>query len=309
MRVLLLFAFAFASCAALRTAGRPLGRQQILSQRVPVLSLSEPEAEPAAAVPVPPAAPMDPRKAVEELGSLVKQVQELWTEGKTWSIEERASRRRALVSSYVAVFAPAVAFSGVQLSLSIGSFLLALLGLKISGRGYADLVSLSGALPPLQVAAAAPRTIALNIDPYAHPEPASPQAHHALHLPPGPARQTRRVMGRRGHRASLDRDLGAAPHRRGPRPQPRRHNSAAGQAARDEPRRRRAQREDREGAGRHDRLTGARSSARELCWTPCAVCAQHAAADLRLDLRLGARSLFLNFRFAFLYGVHTVLTV
>jgi len=144
-----LLAIAFASCAALRTAGRPLGREQ-LSQRVPVLSLAEPDAEPAAASRVPPAAPMDPRKAVEELGSLVKQVQELWTEGKTWSVEERASRRRALVSSYVAVFAPAVAFSGVQLSLSIGSFLLALLGLKISGRGYADVVTLSGAFPPLQ---------------------------------------------------------------------------------------------------------------------------------------------------------------
>ena len=152
MRVLL-FAVAIVSCAALRTTGRPLGRAQLLSQRAPVLSLAEPEVEAAEPEsPLPPAAPMDPRKAVEELGSLVKQVQEVWTDGKNWDMEERARRRREIVSSYVAVFAPAVAFSGVQLTLSIGGFLTFLIGLKISGRGYADIVELSGVLPPLQVA-------------------------------------------------------------------------------------------------------------------------------------------------------------
>ena len=151
MRVVV-FAVAIVSCAALRTTGRPLGRAQLLSQRAPVLSLAEPEVEAAAESPMPPAAPMDPRKAVEELGSLVKQVQEVWTDGKNWDMEERARRRREIVSSYVAVFAPAVAFSGVQLTLSIGGFLIFLIGLKISGRGYADIVELSGVLPPLQVA-------------------------------------------------------------------------------------------------------------------------------------------------------------
>ena len=92
MRVVL-FALAFASCTALRTAGRPLGRAQLLSQRAPVLSLAEPDMEPTAASPVPPSAPMDPRKAVEEMGSLVKQIQELWTDGKNWGVEERATRR------------------------------------------------------------------------------------------------------------------------------------------------------------------------------------------------------------------------
>ena len=110
---MLLFAVAIVSCAALRTTGRPLGRAQLLSLRAPVLSLAEPEVEAAEPEsPLPPAAPMDPRKAVEELGSLVKQVQEVWTDGKNWDMEERARRRREIVSSYVAVFAPAVAFSG-----------------------------------------------------------------------------------------------------------------------------------------------------------------------------------------------------
>ena len=183
MRVVL-FAVAIVSCAALRTTGRPLGRVHLLSQRAPVLSLAEPEVEAAAESPVPPAAPMDPRKAVEELGSLVKQIQELWTDGKNWDMEERARRRRAVVNSYVAVFAPAVAFSGVQLTLSIGGFLVFLIGLKISGRGYADIVELSGVLPPLQVG----RQL---LQP-------SPTASSLYPLPTplvGPARQARRVVG------------------------------------------------------------------------------------------------------------------
>lgn len=180
MRVVL-FALAFASCTALRTAGRPLGRAQLLSQRA-VLSLAD--VEPTAASPVPPSAPMDPRKAVEEMGSLVKQIQELWTDGKNWGVEERATRRRAVVSSYVAVFAPAVAFSGVQLTLSIGSFLIALLGLKISGRGYADIVELSSGLPPLQVA----RQLL-------QPSPSASTLTHTPRPLVGPARQARPVVG------------------------------------------------------------------------------------------------------------------
>ena len=190
MRVVL-FALAFASCAALRTTGRPLGRAPLLSQRAPVLSLAEPDGEPAAASPVPaaaspvpPAAPMDPRKAVEEMGSLVKQIQELWTDGKNWDVEERATRRRAVVSSYVAVFAPAMAFSGVQLTLSIGSFLIALLGLKISGRGYADIVELSSGIPPLQVG----RQLL-------QPSPSTSTLTHTPRPLTGSARQDRRLVG------------------------------------------------------------------------------------------------------------------
>lgn len=115
----------------------------------PVLSALD-EADPTAPAPAPPA-PIDPRKAVEELGALVEQVKEVWSpEAKQWSLEERASRRRQIVTTYVAVFAPAVSFSGVQLSLSLGGFLIFLLGLKITGRGYADIVSLASVLPPLQ---------------------------------------------------------------------------------------------------------------------------------------------------------------
>ena len=93
---------------------------------------------------------VDPRQAVQQLGSLLEQVKDVWTEGKSWSAEERVARRRQIVSTYVSVFAPAMAFSGVQLALSISAFLLALLGLSISGRGYADVVQLCGGIPVLQ---------------------------------------------------------------------------------------------------------------------------------------------------------------
>eukprot|EP00965_Chrysotila_dentata_P017100 568031-Pleurochrysis_carterae.AAC.2 len=91
---------------------------------------------------------MDPRDAVKEIGSLLEQAQlarilsptpsirawpscqvsffsrtpwmmpcqvgELWSQGSSWDVEKRTARRRELVATYLRVFAPAVAFSGVQ---------------------------------------------------------------------------------------------------------------------------------------------------------------------------------------------------
>ena len=37
--------------------------------------------------------PIDPRKAVEEVGVLLEEVKLLWTEGSTWSPEERCRHR------------------------------------------------------------------------------------------------------------------------------------------------------------------------------------------------------------------------
>jgi len=83
-------------------------------------------------------APIDPKQALAELGALTQQIQEVWTEGGSWTPDERIERRRDIVSQYVRVFAPAVAFSGVQLMLTFGLLALVLLGLSVSGRGYAD---------------------------------------------------------------------------------------------------------------------------------------------------------------------------
>ena len=100
----------------------------------------------------PAAAPIDPRKAVEELGGLLEQIKVLWTESASWSAGERVERRRELINTYVRVFAPALAFSGTQVAISLGAFLTVLLGLQLGGRGYADVYRLSGALPPLRSA-------------------------------------------------------------------------------------------------------------------------------------------------------------
>jgi len=92
---------------------------------------------------------LDPREAIKELGSLVEQVQELWRDGSSWSTEEKIDRRRQLVTTYVRVFAPAVAFSAVQLSLSFGVLAIILLALQLTNHGYADLEAWTQAIPPL----------------------------------------------------------------------------------------------------------------------------------------------------------------
>ena len=93
--------------------------------------------------------PIDPKDALKELPKLTQQIQELWTEGKTWGVEERTERRRKIVDSYVRVFAPALALSGVQLGLSFGVFFVSLLALNLSGIGYAQLVSALEGVPLL----------------------------------------------------------------------------------------------------------------------------------------------------------------
>ncbi len=92
---------------------------------------------------------LSPQQAVKELGSLFEQVKAVWVEGKTWSADERVERRRAIVTSYVRVFAPAVSFSGVQLSLSLGWLAFLFVALSASGLGYDSILSLTEGLPPL----------------------------------------------------------------------------------------------------------------------------------------------------------------
>ncbi len=92
---------------------------------------------------------LSPQQAVKELGSLFEQVKAVWVDGKTWSADERVERRRAIVTSYVRVFAPAVSFSGVQLSLSLGWLAFLFVALSASGLGYDSILSLTEGLPPL----------------------------------------------------------------------------------------------------------------------------------------------------------------
>jgi len=96
-----------------------------------------------------PTEPLSPQNALEELVPLLEQVKLVWTEGSTWSVEERVERRRDIVERYVRVFAPALAFSAAQLSLSLGVFAVVLVALSVSGRGYGDVASLLSDLPIL----------------------------------------------------------------------------------------------------------------------------------------------------------------
>jgi len=87
--------------------------------------------------------PLDPRKALEEVGDLLQQVKSVWTGGSSWSVAERDQRQRDLVTQYFRVFVPAIAFSGVQLAISLGMFSISLLALNLSHRGYDDLFRLA----------------------------------------------------------------------------------------------------------------------------------------------------------------------
>lgn len=84
---------------------------------------------------------------MEELGALTEQIKELWTDGKTWDVQTRVEKRRVIVETYVRVFAPALAFSGVSLAVSLSAFTVVLIALGVSGRGYADIAGLATAVP------------------------------------------------------------------------------------------------------------------------------------------------------------------
>uniref|UniRef100_A0A7S2IHD4 Uncharacterized protein n=1 Tax=Haptolina brevifila TaxID=156173 RepID=A0A7S2IHD4_9EUKA len=96
-----------------------------------------------------PAEPIDPRKAVEEMGSLMKQIQTMNENRKNWSPDEMTMRRREVVNTYVRVFAPALAFSGTQLALTFVSIFIVYGALSVSGRGYNDVLALSEGIAPL----------------------------------------------------------------------------------------------------------------------------------------------------------------
>ena len=117
------------------------------------------ESPPPAAAALADEPPIDPKKALEEMGALIGQVQVVWTEGKTWSPEVRAAKRRELVTTYVRVFAPALAFSGTQLVITLVYFFVVLAALGLSGRGFDDVLSLSEGFAPLHGA------LESNVDP------------------------------------------------------------------------------------------------------------------------------------------------
>lgn len=128
----------------------PGSRAPVLySQRSPVAIVACAPAtdNEAAAVAKPP--PIDPKDAIEELGKLTEQIKVLWTDGKTWDAETRTEKRRAIVETYVRVFAPAIAFSGSQLAITLVAFVTILIVLNVSGLGFDALQEATAGVPLL----------------------------------------------------------------------------------------------------------------------------------------------------------------
>lgn len=106
-----------------------------------------------ACAPTSPAAPkeepIDPKDAVAELGKLTDQIKILWTDGRTWDAETRTEKRREIVKTYVRVFAPAMAFSGSQLAITVVAFVFFLILLAASGLGFDALQEATAGVPLL----------------------------------------------------------------------------------------------------------------------------------------------------------------
>lgn len=90
---------------------------------------------------------IDPKDAMKELGKLLEIVKEIQTDGPSWSAEKLTEKRSFFVKAYVRVFAPAIAFSGTQLLLTLGAFAVYLMGLNFSGTGYTNLQNLGSSVP------------------------------------------------------------------------------------------------------------------------------------------------------------------
>ena len=93
--------------------------------------------------------PIDPKDAVAELGKLTDQIKVLWTDGRTWDAETRTEKRREIVRTYVRVFAPAMAFSGSQLAITLVVFVFFLVALGVSGLGFDTLQEATADVPLL----------------------------------------------------------------------------------------------------------------------------------------------------------------
>ena len=93
--------------------------------------------------------PIDPKDAVAELGKLTDQIKILWTDGRTWDAETRTEKRREIVRTYVRVFAPAMAFSGSQLAITLVAFVIFLVVLGVSGLGFDTLQEATADVPLL----------------------------------------------------------------------------------------------------------------------------------------------------------------
>ena len=82
----------------------------------------------------------DPRQALEQFGSLFSQVQEIFLQGSNWDEETLEIKTEEFVRTYLRVFVPGIGYAATSFAVFGSSFASILLGLLVSGRGYADVL-------------------------------------------------------------------------------------------------------------------------------------------------------------------------
>ena len=92
----------------------------------------------------------DPRKALEQFGSLFSQVQTILTEGNSWDSDTLQVKTEEFVRTYVRVFVPGMGYAITSWGVYLGTFFLLSISLAVSGRGYNDVLAAASAIQPLE---------------------------------------------------------------------------------------------------------------------------------------------------------------
>lgn len=92
----------------------------------------------------------DPRQALEQFGSLFSLVQEIFTDGSTWSESQLESKTQQFIQTYLNIFVPGLSYAITSLGVFGTTFLSIILALSISGRGYTDIISIVDGIEPMK---------------------------------------------------------------------------------------------------------------------------------------------------------------
>ena len=92
----------------------------------------------------------DPRQALEQFGSLIKLVQEIFTDGSTWSESQLETKTQQFITTYLNIFVPGLSYAITSLGVFGTTFLSILFVLSISGRGYSDIISIVDDIEPIR---------------------------------------------------------------------------------------------------------------------------------------------------------------
>ena len=92
----------------------------------------------------------DPRQALEQFGLLFQLVQEIFTDGSTWSESQLETKTQQFITTYLNIFVPGLSYAITSLGVFGTTFLSIILALGISGRGYTDIISIVDEIEPMR---------------------------------------------------------------------------------------------------------------------------------------------------------------